>query len=730
MSGLREHGRKLLHNGYAIVPIKPGTKNPCMKGWQSIEADDALLSRWLSNGRGKDGVGVLTANTPCIDIDVQDAAVVDEIIRKTELLIGRTPQRIGMPPKTALYFRTNTPFHKLASARYADSDGQEHRVEILGEGQQSVLYAVHPDTGKPYSWPEGSIADYRHDDLSELTEAKARELIDWFDSLALASGWRVVETANKQHNEADSEFTALDNAKPPIGKPKAIAEALKNISPDCSHDEWVKIGMGLHHEYNGDAQGFELWNDWSAEGDKYPGVEECRRKWQTFDVNLGRTNPVTAATILMMGKRDPMAAFIERYVYVVQGNQVADLEAPPHLSLRPMSAFQNEAAKVRVEVPAPTQRDPDRTKLEAAWRPWLIHPDRQTALGKRYMPNGPRVFTDEGAEWINTFSAPSHDGALYDSKELEIFTDHLTYLIPDEIDRAWFMGWMARILQQPEKRCHVVPVHICPAEGSGRGWVLHLIEALIGDHNVRSTEMRKFVESDFNDFLSDCLVCAIEEAKEKGLQYEITERIKEKVEAPRLLINRKYGTQQMEPVFANVVIFSNHYDAFTIDENNRRIYVIAGPEEVQDLDYFKRLYGALKRPAFVATVFHYLKSLDISGLNFLRPRHNEARMRMVAATQNETEWAFWQAFNDPSNAVTQLNDFMDSVRHYIEEGGGEPLDMNEKQVKAMFRANAGEKRKVKIESNVSKWVFVLNSKNTGNRDWREIAKEKYSENSK
>ena len=62
---------------------------------------------------------------------------------------------------------------------------------------------------------------------------------------------------------------------------------LDSISPDCSYDEWLKVGMALKHE----GADVSVWEEWSRHGSKYkPG--ECQRKWESF-----KSNGVTGGTL-------------------------------------------------------------------------------------------------------------------------------------------------------------------------------------------------------------------------------------------------------------------------------------------------------------------------------------------------------------------------------------------------------------------------------------------------
>ena len=52
--------------------------------------------------------------------------------------------------------------------------------------------------------------------------------------------------------------------------------------PDVNRNEWVKIGMAIHHETEGSQEGFDLWNEWSAGGAKYRGPQDLEAPWRSF----------------------------------------------------------------------------------------------------------------------------------------------------------------------------------------------------------------------------------------------------------------------------------------------------------------------------------------------------------------------------------------------------------------------------------------------------------------
>lgn len=135
---LADKGLTALRNGYNVVPIKPGTKYPLIKGWERIQMTPAHIKRWLANGHANDGVGITTARTPFVDLDIRDpdlALQMQDIINLDFGLPGL--MRIGNAPKRGLIFEIS--FCKISSAVYLDEQGRENRVEVLGESQQFRL---------------------------------------------------------------------------------------------------------------------------------------------------------------------------------------------------------------------------------------------------------------------------------------------------------------------------------------------------------------------------------------------------------------------------------------------------------------------------------------------------------------------------------------------------------------------------------------------------------------
>jgi P4 family phage/plasmid primase-like protien len=90
-------------------------------------------------------------------------------------------------------------------------------------------------------------------------------------------------------------------------------EILGYIRPDCDYSIWIKIGMGLHDEFNGSEQGLALWDHWSMGANNYAGKTLINNKWQSFGKNTA--NPTRFATVCHMAKQAgaDLAAIAKKY---------------------------------------------------------------------------------------------------------------------------------------------------------------------------------------------------------------------------------------------------------------------------------------------------------------------------------------------------------------------------------------------------------------------------------
>lgn len=85
------------------------------------------------------------------------------------------------------------------------------------------------------------------------------------------------------------DFAPLPTATPATWRAERdrAEAALTHLAPD-GYEFWIRVGMALHHASGGSDEGFAVWHEWSARGDSYDGIEDCRYHWNSFGGYSGR----------------------------------------------------------------------------------------------------------------------------------------------------------------------------------------------------------------------------------------------------------------------------------------------------------------------------------------------------------------------------------------------------------------------------------------------------------
>lgn len=303
---LKLYGDKLIDQGYTVVPIQQGKKAPGFDGWQKSKPSKATVAEWLKSGFKNAGVGILTKFTCAIDIDCLDEDAAQHFETRALELLGTAPIRFGMAPKRLLLYRTVEPFRKLLSGVYEDEWSQRQQIEVLADGQQFVAFHIHPVTGKPYYWADDrSPLTVRATDLTEITQAQIETLLEEFEAYAKEQKWtakRAADSANGRNGKIDKNNPWIEDSHPIDISTDELRTRLLLIDVDGpGYHQWLRVGMALYHQFNGDQDGFDLWNEWSETSAQYD-LDELERKWDGFAIEGKQRAPLTARYIIRLAK--------------------------------------------------------------------------------------------------------------------------------------------------------------------------------------------------------------------------------------------------------------------------------------------------------------------------------------------------------------------------------------------------------------------------------------------
>lgn len=285
-----EHGITMWENGFTIVPIIPpdsprpkAGKRPAFDDWQKIvntrKQIEAFAKKYQTSG-----IGVLTKNTPAVDIDVYDKAGVSHMMAYVENLLGAGPVRVGRKPKKLMLCHTDSPFKKVKSCVWEDDFGQRHAVEVLGDGQQFVAFGIHPDTRKDYVWTtdDSPLNCAACLDLPEITLDLARKICDAFDAYAEKQGWlkvgRAINGLAVDGEADDDDWAAMSAVSKWDGTYDELRELVMKYPDPENYENWIRVMAALQVSCRDQGEAKEIARDWSMQANNYD-ESEFEYKW-------------------------------------------------------------------------------------------------------------------------------------------------------------------------------------------------------------------------------------------------------------------------------------------------------------------------------------------------------------------------------------------------------------------------------------------------------------------
>lgn len=104
--------------------------------------------------------------------------------------------------------------------------------------------------------------------------------------------------------EYSARIATAGGSPPPVSL-SLLSAVLGHLSADCAYDDWIRIGAAIFHETGGGEEGLDVFDRWSATGDKYNGKRDTANKWRSFRPD--HPSPVTMATLRRMVELEGVA---------------------------------------------------------------------------------------------------------------------------------------------------------------------------------------------------------------------------------------------------------------------------------------------------------------------------------------------------------------------------------------------------------------------------------------
>lgn len=398
-----------------------------------------------------------------------------------------------------------------------------------------------------------------------------------------------------------------------------------------------------------------------------------------------------------------MNEILNRYVFIRDGSQVADLEHPQ--SVFTLADFKNSLAGSKHQIIDAVGN----SKSASASKLWLESRERLEADTLTFHAGAPRMtLCPSGRRALNIWQSHVRCEVPIDWPSLAAyFVDHVNWLWGEDAEA--FLDWLAHIEQKPGILPHFGWLHQSRTHGTGRNWIASVLTRLWIGNVAASLDLAGLLDGGFNDRLSRCMLAIVDEVNEGGGAniYKTSNRLRQIVTPEHREINPKYCRKRIEHNAARWLIFSNHTGALPLDEHDRRFWVVCHQGEAKAAPYYESLYDLLSKPEFIASVGEFLRQRDISTFNpGQRPPMNEAKVAMVEFSQS-AEDAISKAIvaSWPTDVITasELNQEFATLQAYSNNPITKPSIRH-----AMDRAGICKLKKIRIGYSTENCYAVRN----------------------
>lgn len=247
------------------------------------------------------------------------------------------------------------------------------------------------------------------------------------------------------------------------------------------------------------------------------------------------------------------------------------------------------------------------------------------------------------------------------------FLGLLAKMLPDPMDQAKLLAWMARVAQSPGQKLQWWPV-IQGVQGNGKTTIANVMAHLSGEdytHQVNVAAMAK-TEGQFNEWLFRKTLVILEEIKVADRR-GFLEIMKPIVTADRIPLEGKGKAQTTGDNRANGVILTNHQDGMPVDDAERRYGMFfcaqQHPADLErdgmtaayflDLQHWWRGTGAYEThgPNYgLAIMARYLRTMaiaaDLDPANHTRAPQTSSTATAVAASLGRLEQEILEAIDE------------------------------------------------------------------------------------
>lgn len=296
----------------------------------------------------------------------------------------------------------------------------------------------------------------------------------------------------------------------------------------------------------------------------------------------------------------------DQYCYVAAMNCIYDTKND---RLIPPMAVTNNFARIDYQHQQYIGDGAFKVKKMNIGREWLDWPLCNYALDLTYDPAGEQYSEKDDERYVNIWSGWGCEPKKGNMKPfLELVDFVMTNAEPDA--KKWFIQWLAYPIQHPgAKLAQAVVVH--GPQGSGKTLLGQLIGKLYGNNYTLIEQYH--LQNEFNGWMHGKQFVVGDEISGTGSaeHRRTADKLKHYITGRHITINRKNKEPYDLPNCCNFFFTTNHTDAFHLEGDDRRYFIVKLPPRKEVEFYYKTVKWASDGGA--EALFDYLLNVDLKG---------------------------------------------------------------------------------------------------------------------
>ena len=432
---------------------------------------------------------------------------------------------------------------------------------------------------------------------------------DWNNISHYFNTTRMNFTSNNNIEEGEPLTKSDECAKCSKDELIKYIDNTKIIQRLSDYNDWLTLGMICYNNFDGDDEGFDIWNKYSKEDDKYEGKIKLKEKYNSF--NNERSRLVSYKRLLQWNAEDypckneyeqnyKMGRLIEfmneRHAYYEPACEYFTFDGTGFMRQKE-NAFKTSMLNKNFMI------DDKEINPYKIWITSLVRRDiRELVFDPSNNIKDGQYNIWRGFDYTNTGEC--------NMSTVQHVLDHIynIWACGNKSTYDYIIGWFARILQTPWDKNGICLI-LKSIPGVGKTTIIDLFNKIIGKKYSISLSNLKMILGDFNGDAEGKILVNLNET---GMWYDkkMAGAFKEYITDDHITINKKNLQSYTINNYNNCVMTSNEKHIVGVSAKDRRFNIIQCSDKLYDDDYYDKL-----RNTDIQELANYFYNVDISNYN-------------------------------------------------------------------------------------------------------------------